>query len=616
MLISVSCLVIGMIYRLRPAYSYLFSAFCIIQPEFLFIHARGGYNLAIAQAWFLAAVATFLLLAHRASLKNFLLNFFTVLFLLTTSFAFPILAYLLFVIIFLIFHVKMPLRYTSLVIVALANFLALLCIIPLYSEYIYNSDLHNRFFSFSNWFNFTVFPWSSEILNFIPTYFDFVSWDGYQFFVFPFAFSTIFVPIAFFNRRFLTFYRGNLEIRFCVCLILAYFICSQMPAYVGPLRNPVRFLPFFAFAICLATSFTLEYAERKKSSLYRYLGFVLICFFLSISKSAGQEKIFLHLQIISAVLLIFIYFIDKIKLKNSFIYPIFAIFVLLILLADTKFTKIEIEVPAQLPRKIEFPTDFNYDGYVFTLGKLNNFPKPFFTSLYLSRSGLYNTIKTVNGYTPLGYKNWYKTMGGKALGDQTAKAEQILDAMLVPLDGANMCRANAWRISTFVFPKDIPPKYLEMLKRCGYHIGTDPSASPRAYASLPLEKTRGWDKLPPVSFPPLEGIVHERHEDAFDRLSLPARDTPVQLVFPRLYWHGFRGAFNGQRLMVTPDESGLLISVTVPAGPAGTLELSFFPETWRYMWISPALGLLGLICVGLYVRRRRPQGFWTPALPR
>lgn len=166
-LIGVSCLVIGNLYRLSRAYSYIFSAFCIIQPEFLFLDARGCYNLAIAKAWFLAAVATFLLLAHRSSLRNFLLSFLSVLFLLATSFAFPILAYLLFVSIFLLIHVKKPIPFTSLAIVALANLLAFLCIIPLYAEYVYNSDLHNRFFVFSNW---VIILFSHGVLKYLTSF--------------------------------------------------------------------------------------------------------------------------------------------------------------------------------------------------------------------------------------------------------------------------------------------------------------------------------------------------------------------------------------------------------------------------------------------------------------
>lgn len=269
----------------------------------------------------------------------------------------------------------------------------------------------------------------------------------------------------------------------------------------------------------------------------------------------------------------------------------------------------------QIPRKLEFPMDFNKTGYIFTLGRNDTFPKPYYTSLYLSRSGLYN-IKTINGYTPLGYKDRYKLMGGRDLTRQIDKPGKILDALLAPLAGTTMCRAKAWRISTFVFPKEFASKYQDQLEKCGYRIGTDPKAATKVYASLGAEETNGWDQLPPVSLPPLEGIVHESHEDAFDIVALPARDAPVQIVFPRLYWHGFRAAFNGEGLEVTPDESGLLTSVIIPAGPAGTLEFWFFPETWRSMWISPALGLLGLISVAIYVRRRRPHGLWTPALPR
>lgn len=616
-LMVASCLVIGNLYRLRPAYSLLFSAFCIIQPEFLFLDSRGCYNSAIAASWFLASMATFLRLAHRVSLKNFLLNFLAVFFLLTTCYIFAGVAYALFALIFFIFHVKKPVLLPPLVFLVLASFLALLCVLPLYSEYVYNGDLHSRFFMFDNSKNGGVFPWSSEFLTFLPTYFDFIMWNGYQFFVIPFAFSTVFVPLIFFNRNFFSFYRVNSEVKFFIALILAYFICSQLPCFIGPMRLPVRFLPFFAFTLCLTTSFILEYAERKNSSVFRYVFFIAICFLLSCSKSAGQEKIFLYLHLLSILLLLLVYIVDKRDPKSPIIYLLFGLCVLLILFGD-KNTKVmdDVAQPIPLPRKIEFPMDFNNGGYILTVGKLDRNIFPYYTSLYLGRSGLYNNIKSINGYTPLGYKNWTKNMGGYMVVSQVTNFKKILDTLLVPVEGTDMCRANAWRISTFVLSAEVAQKNLERLEKCGYHLGADTSGAPMVYATLPFEETKGWEKLPPVSLPPLEGIVHESHEDAFDRLSLPARSEPVKLVFPRLYWHGFRAAFNGERLDVTPDESGLLTSVTVPAGPAGAVEFWFFPETWRYMWVCPALGLMGLLCCGIFIRRRRPAGFWTPDIPR
>lgn len=613
-LMGAACLVIGNLYRLRPAYSFLFSAFCTIQPVFLFMYSRSWYNSAIAQAWFVAAVAAFLLLAHQASLKNFLLSFCSTLFLLTTNFAFAILAYGLFVIVFLFFHHKHAHRFAPLAILLLASILALLFVLPLYSEYVHNSDLHNRFFALSNRYNTHVPPWSSEILTFLPTYYTFVSWFGaYKFLVLPLGFSTAFVPLVIFNRRFLRFFQLNAEARFLGCLILAYFICAQLPSTMGSMRYPLRFLPFFAFAICLATSYFLQYAERKKSAFLSCSLFILVCALLCVSKVAGQERIFLYLQGLQILLLFAVLLIDVKNHGNPFLYPLFALGILFILLCGTKFTKISILPAPQIFEKIDFPKDFNHAGYIFSLNnrKFISSSKPYAT-LYLQRGGLYS-VRTINGYTPLGYKDWYTFLPGSW---HIHEPDKTLDALLLPVMGTDMCRAQAWRISTFVLPTASAQKNRERLEKCGYQIGADSSAAPMAYASLPFEETLGWEKLPPASFPPMRGIVHESHADAFDRLSLPARDEPVQLVFPRLYWHGFRAAFNGERLDVTPDESGFLTRVTVPAGPAGILEFWFFPETWRYMWVCPALALIGLLCAGIYVHRRPPGSFWIPDIPR
>lgn len=608
-LMSASCLLIGNLYRLRPTYSWLFSVFCIIQPEFLLLYCRSWYNSASAQAWFVAAIATFLLLAHRASLKNFLLNFFSVLFLLSTNFAFAILAYGLFGIIFLIFHLTKAVRFSPLAILALANILAFLCVLPLYSEYIYNADLHDRFFTLNNKDNFGIFPWSAAILTFLPTYFDYTRWwiNGYTFLNIPFAFSTIFVPLIFFNRKFFHFWRLSSEVRFFACLVLVYFICSQLPANFASMRCHVRFLPFYAFILCLGTSFILQYAERKNSGILSYSIFVLVCLLLSVSKSLGQDRIFINLQFISAALLFFIFFADRKNIKNSLLYPLVALLVLLTLIADTDFTKKNTVPIRQLTRKIDLPHDFNHDGYIFTSYNKNSDTSSTYETAYWT-FGRLKHMRTINGQTPLGYKNWNKFA--------SLNAHQSLHSMLVPVPGTDMCRANAWRISTLVLPAEVAQKNLERLEKCGYAIGADTSAAPMVYATLPSEKTRGWEKLPPASFPPLPGIIHESHEDAFDRLSLPARGEPVKLVFPRLYWHGFRAALNGERLDVTPDESGFLTSVSVPPGPAGTLEFWFFPETWRTMWVCPVLALIGLLCCSLYIRRRRPAGFWTPDIPR
>lgn len=616
-LMAASCLVIGNLYRLRPIYSFLLGAFCIIQPEFLFLHSRACYNSGIAQAWFLAAIATFLLLAHRVNLRNFLLNFIATLFLLSTCYVFTALAYAVFALLFIIFHAQTPLRGAPLALLLMANVLALLCVLPLYSEYVYNADLHNRFFKILNYSNSCVMPWSSEILTFLPAYIDYVIyWNTYLFCHLPYAFSTIFVPIIFFNRKIYLLYNRNREVKFFLSLIIVYFICSQLPTYMGPMQYPFRFLPFFAFAVCLATSFILEYAEKKDSAFLRFAIFVLACFLLSVSKAIGQEKLFIYLQIATIFLFLGVYLIDKKSFRISFFYPLFTFITLLILLCDVEYTKTHVH-KVQLARNIDFPVDFNHDGYIFTLGMYpleEDKALKRHVALYFARSGLYPDIRTINGYSPLGYKAWYALLGGTTLSNQ-APTERTLDAMLAPVEGGDICRARAWRISTLVLPADTARKNRERLENCGYRIGADSSSAPKAYASLPFEETRGWDKLPPVSIPPLKGIVHERHEDSLDRLALPAREAPVKLVFPRLYWHGFRASLDGKPLNVTRDESGVLTSVTVPAGQAGTLEFWFFPETWRFMWICPALALLGLLAAGIYVRRRQPAAFWIPALP-
>lgn len=606
-LIGASCLVIGNQFHIRRNYSYLFSIFCLIQPLFLFICCRGWYNVGIAQGWWAAAIATFLLLAKQVSIRNFLLNFFSVLFLLVTCWTYAVLAYAVFALLFLIFHHKKPLLSSSLALLLLANILALLFSVPVYSEYLYNSDLHTRFFNFNNHGNVLVFPWSGELLSFWPTYLDFFHWFwGYRFFPLPLAFSTVFLPLIFFNRNINLFYRTNVEVRFIASLILVYFICTQLPSVMSSMRWPFRYLPFLAFSLCFLTSYALDQAEKKDTGTLKYFIFVGVCYVLSVSKSIGIRPKAMIMQLVSVILLVFLYFIDR---KNIRITPplsiIIAIIIFLIFSYNINWTKGRYMIEYPLYRSFELPEDFNRDGYTFTLGILLGKRLKPYASLSFHRSGLYN-VRTINGYTPLGYKNW-KTSGILEYDPQTT-----LDAMLVPVEGADMCRANAWRISTFVLPADVAQKNLARLEECGYHLGADAGAEHMTYASLPFDMTKGWEKLPPVALPPLEGVIHESHRDTLDIVSLPSREAPTRLVFPRLYWHGYRATLNGRELEITPDESGFLTSVTVPPGAAGTLEFSFFPKTWRYVWVCPLFSLIGALLCCLYARRWRPCGIWSP----
>ncbi|GAA1924255.1 YfhO family protein [Nocardioides hwasunensis] len=82
-----------------------------------------------------------------------------------------------------------------------------------------------------------------------------------------------------------------------------------------------------------------------------------------------------------------------------------------------------------------------------------------------------------------------------------------------------------------------------------------------------------------------------------------------ELIFSMLAWPGWSAELDGQPLSVTRTDVGLL-TVTLPAGASGTVDLTYRPPGFTVGLLGAAVGLLlglGLAAAGLLSRRRRRQ---------
>jgi hypothetical protein len=136
-----------------------------------------------------------------------------------------------------------------------------------------------------------------------------------------------------------------------------------------------------------------------------------------------------------------------------------------------------------------------------------------------------------------------------------------------------------------------------------------------AYTSEDIDQTRGIGdgEYLPVGFSRLDGDVPHAVGCTVEDFNLEGTkgtltvrnnaDTEGYVDLPRTSYPGYRIA--GQEVTLTQSPEGL-IRILVPAGYAGTLELSFHDKPlWRAAQIVSLATLAGIIAYGLIARKRR-----------
>ena len=103
--------------------------------------------------------------------------------------------------------------------------------------------------------------------------------------------------------------------------------------------------------------------------------------------------------------------------------------------------------------------------------------------------------------------------------------------------------------------------------------------------------------------------------DLHESLDVVSADSGGQLVFSMLAWPGWSAELEGEPLSVTRSDAGLL-TVTLPAGARGTVDLTYRPPGFAVGLLGAGVGAmigLGLALVGWrsWRRRRASQRPWT-----
>ncbi|MBI0159229.1 MULTISPECIES: hypothetical protein [unclassified Snodgrassella] len=601
----------------------------------------------------MVSIATFLLLKKNYSKINIILNFISVIFLLSSGWPHGVIGYAVFVGITLVFEFKQSGKLNKVVYLSIPAILALIFSFPIYSEYIFSHDLTNRVSGFDSSLRTFIPSWSTIILGFFPTFYDYMTYISYRLVLVPLGFSTLFLPMVFFYRNIKELWQRDNILKWFSTLIIIFFLLSQMPSQFGPLRWPFRFLPFISFFICLAVFYILQYAhiiQGKKiilnKKIYISLYIILGGFFLFLPAYAGFDTLTL---ILSLVLMLFLLEHDLFNFKKSILvnfnkkyflvilfvfclvffnswnlhpfYIVLQIFSVWLLILSPKIIERKssygmigltllilllflnglptlggsYQRQTELAERIQLPDNVNLQGYVLSL-PLNIYLKQTrqLNDIASAQFGFYD-IKSINGYSPVGSKRLEKILPVNQSAHGIFTSKQALENILQSAKGFNVCQAVLMRISTIIVNKDDYAAFSHQFKQCGYSEVQSADSRSDLYVSLPFTLTKGWENNSPFVYPDIAGVRIVKHENNTDWVQIPEHKDNITLIFPRLWWYGYSANINDHILSVTADSSGSLVQVSVPSDFNGVLRLSYFPVTWRYLWFLPILAIMGLI---------------------
>ena len=654
-LVSLSALIIARLFRLYKCYAYTLAAFAVIQPVFLYQYLGAWWNAANGQAWAMVSIATFLLLRKNYSKINIILNFISVIFLLSAGWPHAVIGYAVFVGVSLFFEFKQSGKLNKVVYLSIPAILALIFSFPVYSEYIFSHDLINRISGFGSSYRALTPSWSTIILGFIPTFYDYMTYFTYKLMLVPFGFSTLFLPVVFFYRNIKELWLRDNNLKWFCTLIIVFFLLSQMPAQFGPLRWPFRFLPFISFFISLAVFYILQYANIIQSKevilnnkIYICLYIILGGFFIFLPVYAGFDVLAL---ILSLLLMLFLFERDLFNFKKSILanfnknyflvifcafflavfnswnihpfYVVLQIFSLWLLILSPKiierkssFGMVGLTLlilllllnglstlggyylrQTELAERIQLPDNVNLQGYVLSL-PLNIYLRQTrqLNDIASAQFGFYD-IKSINGYSPVGNKRLEKILPVRQTAHGIFRSKRALTNILQNIKGFDVCQAVLMRISTIIVSKKDYAAFSHQFKQCGYSEIQPTSSRDNLYVSLPFTLTKGWENNSPFVYPDLAGVRILKHDNNTDWVQIPEHKDNITLIFPRLWWYGYSAKIDDHILSVTADSSGSLVQVSVPPDFNGVLRLSYFPVTWRYLWFLPILAIIGLITV-------------------
>lgn len=565
--------------------------FCI-NPIFLYFYLASWWNSAAGQVWFVAALASIFLLRKKFEIKYLVLNVISVLCILASGWPHSVISYGFVITVYLI-ELFFKREYKKIMILLFIHLGIFLIGINIYSEYVISSKLIDRPNGFGNYGNFLTPSFNSILMTFIPNYYTFINkFGGYSIIKIPIAYSSIYILILIcFIKDIKKIFKGE-NVKFLGILILLFFMSSQLPTQLGPLRWQFRFLPYFSEILIIFSMYSLSINDLKitKSRFKIFIGILCTSAFLSFFVVEEHFAKMFQVNLVFLILTIFyVYTVwkeGKFKLVSSIVYTIFMLFLILFI---QKSTNGILPLDGVTPN-INMENSFQKKGYLLSLtnGKT---PVENLEDLHYGQF-LYFNMKTINGYSPVGNKKIMELLGYPESAHHIFNQESTVNALSNKYN--NVCYFDLLNIGSIAIFKDqLNDDMKNKIQGCGYL--TRNVRNPNAIYFV-KDKSNTVGNISYLS----EGIKANNllENKANKEKYLISSTQNGYIIMSKVYWRGYRAYINGKKINVS-NEKGLIKLDNVPKGlDKATLEIKYFPASWKYtLWLIP-LGIV-IILIGL-----------------
>ena len=566
--------------RIRSSYGLLAAFSVATNPVFLYVYQASWWNFASAFAWFVVAFAALLALHTHRFRKNFLLLSLSGIFLFASAGTQMQISFLIILGVFFVydwFHQK---KAEAVDYVWVGLIIALVAIVPLFSEFFLSGDLIERSSLWDNSNNFQRITLEQLLSTTNPLFSGYMHWfGGYRFLSLPIAYTSIlvFLPLFFMDWRSIKLPDALLWKTICVVMVLLLFTSSQ----TGPLRWPFRYLPIFSLVVILLAIYAIDKGSWSLSR-QRVIYFVAYSgFLLWLQLFTSEHLVFKGYQLIWFVIsLILFVMVMTLTVYKKWSVPTLSLMVCiswLFMMWKTPTLATEYILYDQFVREdVNLNWQRNKDSS--RVLKIDVVPLG-------AGKGLFLKGFIVNGYSPVGQKAFTKLFPyTTAHGVFTIKAlDNILndDVLWKKLGIGHIyirdeLLNNETNLRHQINQHDL---VISQLPQNGL-VEIHPQVVPNVNGSLGFQTPEEVG----VQFVNQNGMRHETYQ-------VQAKPEVRSLIFSRVFWHGYRARLNALELPVGSYQ-GAFVMIDIPADTGGVLSLDYEPVSWRWSKWSLILGLI------------------------
>lgn len=587
---------IGAYFTDKQSLRYLTGFLCATNPVFLFVYCASWWNLADAQSWFLASMAALLHFQRTSSASCWMLSIGSASILVASGGTQPIIAYLIFWAILVIFDFIQYKSYRKALLFILQGICTFLIVLPIFSEYIAVASMLARPSGFNNWGNFLSPSLGQMLFTMNPLYGDFMHWfGGYRYIPVQLAYTTIAILPAIFFYKNINIKNKNLL--FISVLTVMYFICTQLPQQFGAIRYSFRFLPFFSLCLVIVFIILSDNAQIHKNKKITILYISTLFLFCLLSLFKIENLQYDNIFIVCCFMLILLFapaMLFYFKNTNTAIF-ILSILGFFLIMAAGRSLAYNFLSNSKIIYEKNKNNEYLYNDSGYILSLAGSEPRDTVAN-YACTDFLRVGYRAINGYSPVGMNDFIKIFPYPT--PHGAFELKTLDNIMQKEEKTSKYLYDLFNISTIVTYNNINDNYKKMLFDSGF---INKSAYKNKYIYYTNKKIYGT-----VSFnsPGLTVKNVNKISEKKERFDITENASGGTIVFSRISWPGYTASLNGKFLPLR-SIAGVLLSLEVPADATGTVELSYWPSTWRIALPLATIGLLFAFTIYVYLLRRR-----------